>query len=254
MAISKKASKLHQEALGLASVKRQLTDEEREFIIENFDEGAAHLNRLSGAFFTPLAMTEAIQIEIDTGDTVIDLCAGIGNLSYYIASRMKRIVCVEGNPDYVAIGKKVVPEAEWICGDVFDVIAQMQGVNRFNIAISNPPFGRLATPTYKGALKSATFEHKVIDAAADIANVGIFILPQGSAGYFASRQLGLGVVKNTSASVTAFEKDSGLFLEAMPIDTREFADQWNSTSPNVEFSFVDYTARRRAGQMNLLAA
>lgn len=30
------------------------------------------------------------------------------------------ITCVELNPHYVEVGKKVVPEATWICADVLD--------------------------------------------------------------------------------------------------------------------------------------
>lgn len=55
------------------------------------------------------------------------LCAGIGVLSYAAqleCSDRSRcyadITCVELNPHYVEVGKKVVPEATWICADVLD--------------------------------------------------------------------------------------------------------------------------------------
>lgn len=58
---------------------------------------------------------------LDAGCTgqCIELCAGIGRLSYYQYLRNKptHITCVELNPEYVMIGKRVLPDAEWIIGD-----------------------------------------------------------------------------------------------------------------------------------------
>jgi 2-polyprenyl-3-methyl-5-hydroxy-6-metoxy-1,4-benzoquinol methylase len=40
------------------------------------------------------------------------------------------MVCIEKNPDYVAVGRKVVPEATWICADVFDLPADLGRYDR----------------------------------------------------------------------------------------------------------------------------
>ncbi|MEU6719794.1 hypothetical protein ABZ897_50780 [Nonomuraea sp. NPDC046802] len=47
-------------------------------------------------------------------------------------------MCVEKNPHYVAVGQRLLPEATWICGDVFDVLSM--GLGRFDTALANPPF------------------------------------------------------------------------------------------------------------------
>src|SRR5262249_47611369 len=73
------------------------------------------------------------------------------------------IVCIEQNPDYVTVGKKVLPEATWICANVLDLPASL---GRFDCAIANPPFGRIkstgAAPRYTGA----EFEYSVSRLAA----------------------------------------------------------------------------------------
>ena len=76
------------------------------------------------------------------------------------------------------VGKKLLPEANWICADVFEV---WRDLPHFDCAIANPPFGRVATagkaPTYTGP----DFEYKIIDIASRIADYGTFLIPQQSA-------------------------------------------------------------------------
>lgn len=84
---------------------------------------------------------------------------------------------MELNPDYVAVGRKVLPEATWLVANIFDLPASLTG---FDCAIANPPFGRIkqagASPRYAGG----DFEYKVIDVASDRANYGVFLIPQSS--------------------------------------------------------------------------
>ena len=78
---------------------------------------------------------------------MIDLCAGIGILSFSYFHGIyhgvnPEITCVEINPDFVAIGKKLLPEANWICGDITDpdFIASL---GSFDFAYGNHPFCRI---------------------------------------------------------------------------------------------------------------
>ena len=61
---------------------------------------------------------------LDAGCTgqCIEHCAGIGRLSYYqyLRNNPTHITCVELNPEYVMIGKRVLPQAEWITGDALN--------------------------------------------------------------------------------------------------------------------------------------
>jgi hypothetical protein len=80
--ISKEEAARHEEAEKLLE-KDVLTISEREYVLEHWHEGARHLNSVAGAFFTPLELARDFAVEV-TGRRIIDLCAGIGRLSYLI--------------------------------------------------------------------------------------------------------------------------------------------------------------------------
>lgn len=84
--LSKPQVKAHGEACALLE-KDRLTLDEREFVIRNWQESATHINSAAGAFFTPLdlAFDFAIEVNCDPPWSVIDLCAGIGCLSYAVS-------------------------------------------------------------------------------------------------------------------------------------------------------------------------
>jgi len=202
MKLSKADAKLHAEAMALvlASDTRKLTFDEREFVLRHFHPAANHVVTTSGAFFTPEEVAEAFTIQVDTSTgplKVIDLCAGIGCLAYHVWMARRcygdiELVCVENNPDYVRVGKAVLPEATWILADVFDVVAYRH-LGPFAFAISNPPFGSISDGKkngskkveddgrFVGKYKGGKFEYKVIEVAREVAMFGVFIVPQSSA-------------------------------------------------------------------------
>lgn len=80
--LSKKEAKLHQEAIALIRADRALTEDEQALVLDQFQEGAAHMNGLAGAFFTPRGLARDFAIEVvHSGGSrrrrVLDLCAGI---------------------------------------------------------------------------------------------------------------------------------------------------------------------------------
>lgn len=102
--------KAHDQVMALVALDRPLTEDEKWFVLENFHEGAMHINSKAGAFFTPSGLARDFSLHV-TGPRIIDLCAGIGSLAFACRDRASELVCVEINPDYARIGKKVVPEA-----------------------------------------------------------------------------------------------------------------------------------------------
>lgn len=238
--LSKPQIKAHKEACELLK-KDALSLDEREFIINNWQESATHLNSDAGAFFTPLELAWTFAVEVNCGPpwSVIDLCAGIGCLSYAIfhrstyGERMPRIVCVEKNPDYVAIGRKVLPEAEWICADVFE----LPDLGRFTFAISNPPFGK------GGPTKGLTLDLDVVRVASTLAEFGAFILPAGSVPFRYSGRPYYETWEN--AAYQRFHKLTGVSLEAScGIDCSYFRDQWRFASPSVEVATSEFATPR----------
>lgn len=244
--LTKEQAKSHAAAVDLLR-KDRLDDDEREFVLRNWREDANHVNSAAGAFFTPLDLAFDLTIEI-CGRRVLDLCAGIGALSLAAHWRTgwgdpaREIVCIEKNPDYVAVGRKVLPEARWICADVFDLPTLNLG--RFDVAISNPPFGAIKrhdrnAPRYKGR----AFEYHVIDLASDAADHGAFIIPQESAPFrFSGRpfyEARQGEGYKAFAAATRVDLFAGC-----GVDCDYHKDGWRGVSPTVEIVVTDFRDAR----------
>lgn len=235
--ISKDAAKRHKQALDLVHSDKRLSLDDRFFILENFHEGASNLNGLAGAFFTPEGLARDLSIEVcGGGKSIIDLCAGIGGLAFACRDKAKRIVCVEQNPEYAEVGKRVMPDAEWIVGDVFS----LGDLGHFDWAISNPPFGAIKTGSnVKGAYTGSKFEYRVIELARKIADNGTFIIPQTSAPFRYSGQRGYSVcVDNECAK---FQRQTGIVLgNNCGLDTSSYLNEWKGVSPMCEIVVCDF--------------
>lgn len=147
---SKEHARLHTEACALAHLDRALTSDEQEFVLRHWQESqnSTAVTTLAGAFFTPLDLAQDFALHATGARRVIDLGAGIGALAWaarrkivagFVAPPPVEIVCVERNPEYVAVGRRVLPEALWVCADVFELPTEFR--HTFDLAISNPPFG-----------------------------------------------------------------------------------------------------------------
>lgn len=128
--LTKAQAKLHEKAVKLLQCK-ELSEADTRFVFDHYREDANHINSTAGAFFTPygLARDFRLHIPLNYKDHVklIDLCAGIGILSYMAAHACDsynqcsvEITCIEINQDYVDVGKQLLPEATWIRSDALD--------------------------------------------------------------------------------------------------------------------------------------
>ena len=202
--------------------KTALTHDEKEFVLDNYQPGGRHMNAMAGAFFTPRDLARDMMIEVG-GLNVVDLCAGIGSLAYAYEQATyeeHKIVCLEINPDYVEVGKKIVPEAEWICADIREYCF-MRG--EFDCAFSNPPFGRV-----NGV---SNFEYVVVEKADWITGGrGTFILPQTSTPYKFSGHSHFERVQSTKYE--GWSKKTGLTFDFnCGLDTSVHQDSWNGIKP-----------------------
>lgn len=234
-----------------------LTIDERIFVLDNWHEGADHNNGAAGAHFTPNSLARDFAIDAGGGRRVIDLCAGIGSLAFWLtldgraAREGQRLVCVEMNPAYVEVGRKIVPEAEWITADVFDLPADL---GYFDLAISNPPFGKVSRSRNAPRYHGGAFEFHVIDIASDLADRGAFIVPQGSAPF---RFSGTRTYTEMSGDgVKAFTRMTGIELEpGCGIDTAYHQHEWRDVAPLCEVVLAEFDlVRARRSVSGLLAA
>jgi predicted RNA methylase len=231
--------KRHQHAEELLKLDR-LNDDQRQEVLDNWQEGASHMNGASAAFFTPSGL--ALDLALMAGCNgysperaplkVLDLCAGIGCLglaAWWRCSRNADVTCVEINPDYVAVGRKLFPEANWICADVDDLPREVAR-GGFDVVLANPPFGNMAK--IKGPRFSGEDALALVDIASDLADHGGFILPSGSLPF---RYSGTSYYQEiTSAKYDRFHKATGVELTCESIDCGYYADEWHGVRPQVE--------------------
>lgn len=246
--LTKQQSKAHNQALELVTLDRDLTENEKEFVLEHFQEASTATHNLDGAFFTPEPLARDLSIEV-SGDRIIDLCAGIGRLAWSCRDLWGRrwnnepardIVCVEKNPDYVTVGRKILPEATWICADVLAV--PTLGLGAFDTAISNPPFGAIARSGDAPGYTGPRFEYHVIAVAATLAQFGAFILPQASAPFRYSGEPYYSEAREREC--TKFEEQTRIQLgPGAGFDTSIYADSWRGVSPKVEVAVCDFAER-----------
>jgi hypothetical protein len=241
---SREQVQLHNEACALVALDRDLTEEEKEFVLDHYLEAANVGRSLDGAFFTPGELAWDFRFHV-YGDRVIDLCAGIGRLSFACREVWTRqwedkppreFVCVERNPEFVRVGRRILPEATWICGDVLDVPSM--GLGTFDCAISNPPFGRVSRSGDAPGFTGPRFEFHVIAVAATLARCGAFLIPQMSAPFRYSGRLGF--QEHSSSAYERFNRETG--IELMPnigIDTEMYRDGWRDNVPITEIVRYD---------------
>lgn len=242
--LTKAQAKAHKAACDILA-KDGLTWDDRWFVLENWQESATHINSVAGAFFTPPGLAGDFAIDV-CGHRIIDLCAGIGTLSFAHYSRCRfadgfpEVVCVEKNPDYIAVGRKIFPEANWIEADIFN----LPDLGRFDTAISNPPFGATQrgggkAPRYTGD----KFEYHVIDIASDLATDGVFIIPQMSAPFaFSGKQY---FRQTPSDHYSRFSEQTGCELtNGCGVDCDYHRKEWHGVAPAVEIVLCDFREAR----------
>ncbi|WP_063047852.1 methyltransferase [Nocardia pseudovaccinii] len=252
----------HREALGLAGLRRDLDEDEKRFVLNNFQESADQNHHPGGAFFTPQDLADCMSLDV-VGNRVIDLCAGIGALAFACRNLREQsnglpareLVCVEANPEFVAVGMKVVPEATWVCADVFDIGRQRWRM--FDTAIANPPFGTHTRTGSAPGYRGPRFEYHVIALASHLARSGVFLVPQTSAPFRYSGGQGM-LEEQVDAEYKRFSSGTGIALEpGCSVDTAFHDPYWHQRPARTEVVLAEFAdtalARRRRARANAAA-
>lgn len=251
MKLSKEQKEQHKSALKVLE-KNTLSAEDKKFIYENYIPAYNNRIDISGAFFTPASLVNTFLYAV-TGNKVIDLCAGIGALSfgvYHFRNKSPEITCIEINPEYLEVGKKLLPEANWILGDVTDR-QLIKSLGTFDCVVSNPPFGNImANKTDWLNYTQNAFDLKVVEIGSLLAPYGIFILPQANLPFLYS---GIGKFEEReNQTYQAFLKKTKIEFEVLPINTSDYAKDWLRKVPTVEIVSCEFpTVPSKSEQLTL---
>jgi len=244
--LTKPEWRAHAAASALLDAGRPLTGIEREQVFQDWNPGAINDQTSNGVFFTPVSLAMDFHLEVPQGGTVVDLCAGIGTLAYFATGRhwyaqtrprYEQLICVERNPAFVAVGKRLLPEATWICGDVLDPKIWQQ-IGTVDFAFCNPPFGRMMqSPFHAPRYHGGEAEFKVLDVATMLARSGAAIIPRMSAPFDSVGRFD----RRPSPKYSAFHSAVGVTLDGgVGIDPEYHRDGWKGVSPSVEIVAWDF--------------
>lgn len=244
MKLSKQQVKAHEDCLRLLD-KDSLTYDEKCLIYQNWYPAYGNQIGAIASFFTPFELAKDFQLSF-SGKSVIDLCAGIGMLSFLHYHKCvawegfePRIVCLERNNDFISVGQKLFPEATWVSANVLDEQV-IKGLGRFSTAISNPPFGNIKSDMDGKWLKytGAEIDLKVVEIAGYLADTASFILPQMSTPFKYSGNCNY--EKLSSSKYQKFNSQTGIDIDlSVGIDCSVYKDDWKGASPVVEICSVE---------------
>lgn len=247
MKITKKQLKLHEQVEDvLWGSDKLLTWDEQEFVFRNYDPRADHRVGKIQSYFTPYEIAATAMCYVgDDGRKIVDIGAGIGVLSHRVLRYVEwtqneiEVWAIELNPEFVRVGKRILPEINWICGDALDKNI-WAGLPVFDEIISNPPFGNLETDTstdwigYQGP-GGLTFAAISLLVAH---NGGTLIMPQVQTPYKVSGRKPY----DRSPQQCGFRtKDGKRFKEAYPdcewsvwCEDMTSYDGWRGSTPTIE--------------------
>lgn len=238
--ISKVQTRAHDAAMQLVHSDRPLTRDEREQVISDYNPMASHNVGKGAIFFTPMGLAWDLAVMCQPKGAVIDLFAGIGRLAWSIwrhdtnggAGDINRLVCVEREEEFVQVGQRVLPEAEWYRQDAFD-LSFLAGLGEFDCAVSNPPYGFTATDADTSWMKLAKGEAhwKAVELVLRLTyNGGLMVLPESAADFNPHRR-----TQRIHPPRNFYLGDHfpGITMNPESIDTRLYKDDWQGTKPDV---------------------
>ena len=225
-----------------------LSDEDKEFVIENWKPYADHNISASATFFTPVDVCDELSIQVLSSldpqkkYTILDLCAGIGNLSSSIVNNNRHdnteIIAVEFNQDFIDVGKKLLPKVTWINYDAFDEDFWVKNDftnNKVDFMICNPPFSLRHDWSGELQLRSELISYLICLKYSKFG--GYFIVPQNCVPFeYSGRPYYSSSVSPVWNKVLKIYPKAN--CECLSVDMSIYTELWDNVTPNVELVFV----------------
>lgn len=228
-----------------------------DFIYENFNPAIAGNNITEGGvFFTPYGLAQDNAVFSPRSGHIVDVCAGIGILSYRLQQMdtndktIKSITCIELDEKFCEIGKRLLPQAKWICANVFDKglwedLVKDLPDKRFDLMVSNPPFGVDQNKNKVGWLNfQGERDLQVLELCLRYAKNGSFILPTGSVPFsYSGRPYYEDKPDRYSRKFKRFLKanceEFKFTMQCDGIDTSIYKDEWKNMSGSIVTEVAD---------------
>lgn len=218
----------------------KLIEKERDFIYDHFlPHNITNNAQEDGSFFTPQSISGALAAMCDCdGSIVIDLAAGIGSLSYGLISsnrNLKKLICVEKNENFIEIGKKLLPEAIWICGDIY---AESTAVKlkklKADWVISNPPYG-LHLKKKEHLKYCGSSDLMAVEVATSLAPDSMFIIPMNNVPFTDYKTLFTSKNNKISPSLRSFmATHQHIKFNSVSVDMSVYEKDWRDGIGSVE--------------------
>lgn len=249
MKITREQDKLHDEAVSLINLSRPLTDDEIEIVYRQYNPMAENSIGKGAIYFTPYDLASDFAAMCQPKGVVVDLCAGIGILAHHVLKHdyagwgsrsnlcgdIKRIICIEINEQFVEIGKKLVPEAEWICGNMLnlDILTK---IGKVDCVISNPPYGQIFSKKEHTWTKvKGPIQWLAIEVSLRLAyNGAMMILPSVDCDTDMKHK---GTRLNREKYLDKYFP--GIHMENASIDASIYKNQWIGAKPDVTVVDID---------------
>lgn len=252
--ISADQTRRHDKACELLKIRRDLHADEIEYVYANWTPMASHNVGKGGAFFTPEELASELTLwTVDRGH-VLDLAAGIGMLSWqmllahaYEETELK-ITAIELNGEFLEVGRKLLPQVNWVHGSIFDLKLLHRLVDPkpfgFECVISNPPFGLApaTSPESKWLRYNGPSHMRAMEVALYLGQKTVAILPGMDVPFWDSEPARPGQLRKhgykPEASLSRnYERFHKLFPDIVfgscSIDTSAY-EGWQGAAPKVE--------------------
>jgi phospholipid N-methyltransferase len=95
-------------------------------IYENLNPAICDNISENGCVLDSILLAQDLAVFSSRSGHILDLCSGIGMFSYRVQqmdsydNNIESITCIEYNPHFVELGKKLLPNVNWIFGNTYD--------------------------------------------------------------------------------------------------------------------------------------